>query len=137
MLLQPPPGFSEMVVEPNFSQHVAPLYIQPGERGMCVGMYVRAEQLNRDGSLANGALLSFADLALATAIVHHIGHLAQVPTINLRADWVSRAQLGDWLCFTPDFCSADEIIGSAYGSVVGPRGVVARINGLFRLPKPR
>lgn len=135
LALQPPAGFSEMILEPNFSQTVAPLYIKPSVHGMSVGMFVTRRQLNADGVLANGALMCFADLALATAIVHHINNIAQVPTINLRTDYVSDAREGDWLLFEPDFCSADSLIGSAYGSVTGPRGVVARINGLFRLPR--
>lgn len=133
--LIPPAGFSEMTLEPNFSQTVAPLYIAPGAHGMHVGMYVRPRQLNTDGVMANGALLCFADLALATAIVHHTGKISQVPTINLRIDYVSDAQAGDWIVFEPDFCHADTLIGSAYGSIVGPRGVIVRVNGLFRLPK--
>ena len=133
--LHQPAGFSEMTLEPNFSQTVAPLYIKPGAHGMQVGMYVRERQLNAERVMANGALLCFADLALATAIVHHTGKITQVPTINLRMDHVSDAQLGDWIVFEPDFCHADTLIGSAYGSIVGPRGVIVRVNGLFRLPK--
>jgi hypothetical protein len=56
------------------------------------------------------------------------------PTINLTADFVAAAKLGEWIESRIDFVHTTRSLGFIAATLQGPHGPVVRANGQYRLP---
>ena len=80
-------------------------------------------------------MATFLDLALGLSLRSASDFCG--PTMNLTIDYLSPALLGDWIESRSRFVHATFRTGYCDVIARGPRGPVARANGMFRLARPK
>jgi uncharacterized protein (TIGR00369 family) len=95
--LQPPEGFEPFSFDGPFNQVLGSIYHKEINGMTACGFYVTEAQTNSIGICHGGALMSFADIALACAIASKMDAYAGLPTINLTVDFLAPATVGMWL----------------------------------------
>lgn len=121
----------------GFNDAFAPVYVKVDEQGWHCGFFVEKHHLNPQGVCHGGVLMSFADLAMAGNIGHHINDMMGIFTVNMTVDFLAPGKHGQWLEMHLHHLHTTRIMASISGLIVGPEGVVARANAIFRLPKNR
>lgn len=119
----------------GFNDAFAPIYVKVDEQGWHCGFFVEKHHLNPQGVCHGGVLMSFADLAMAGNVGHHINEMMGIFTVNMTVDFLSPGRLGHWLEMHLHHLHTTRTMASISGLITGPEGVVARANAIFRLPK--
>jgi hypothetical protein len=112
-----PPGFKLLQTGLGFTDMIQPVYRHLSDEGIHFGLIVSDVHTNTMGICHGGVLMTFADIAAASAVNFLAGKRAGSPTINLSLDFVSPGRLGEWLYIN------------------NQAGLVARFNGTFYLPE--
>jgi uncharacterized protein (TIGR00369 family) len=133
--LAPPEGFTPLPQGLGFNDALAPVYIKVDDKGWTCGFHVAEHHLNPAGICHGGVLMTLVDLTMAGMIGHHINQMLGVFTVNLNVDFLAPGRLGDWLEFHCHHLHTTKVLATVSGVLVGPAGIVARANGIFRLPK--
>lgn len=128
-------GFEILSQGLGFNDQLAPIYLQTTETGIRTALIVQPGHLNPMGICHGGVILSFADFAMAALLAHRLQNYSGMPTINMNVDFIAPGKVGDWLEFKLDRLSTTRLMGNVAGVLEGPNGVVARVNGIYRLPK--
>jgi uncharacterized protein (TIGR00369 family) len=98
-----------------------------------IGFRVQPKHCNRHKFCHGGMIATFMDMALGSAMGAAIKPEGNSPTMTLTIDFLGAAMAGDWVesrsrlvhaTFKTAFCDA---------IALGPKGPVARANGIFRL----
>lgn len=129
-----PEGYKPYRLDGTFNDVIAPLYLKlDGERPL-IGMRVEKHHCNYAGFTHGGCLMTLMDIALSGAVCNAIGKYTSTPTINISFDFISTANLGDWIY--ADILSIDltRTMGFVNAMIEGPQGRVARVSGCFKLP---
>lgn len=128
-------GYTRLPDGLGFNDALAPVYLKVDEAGWHCGFFVEKHHLNPMGICHGGVLMSFADLAMAGGIGHHIGEMMGIYTVNMNMDFLLPGQPGDWLVLHTHHIHTTKSLANISALIHGPRGVVARTNGIFRLPR--
>jgi acyl-coenzyme A thioesterase 13 len=92
-----PEGFVPLFRTSPFLDTLGPLFYRPTGSSFVIGLRIASKHVNARGSAHGGLLLTLADIALGyTASASSDPPLA-LTTINIAADFVGSAQVGDWL----------------------------------------
>ncbi len=102
----------------QFAELVGPLYLNRDASGISYGFRVDARHGNARGKIHGGMLLTLADQVLGLTAVDAIGHLSIV-TLSLNSEFVSGAEVGDWLVDSAD-------VVRRTGTMLFMRGVIRR-----------
>lgn len=119
----------------GFNDSFAPVYVRIDEHGWHCGFFVEQHHLNPQGVCHGGVLMSFADLAMAGNIGHRIDEMMGIFTINMNVDFLAPGKLGQWLEMHIQHLHTTRTMASIAGLITGSDCVVARANGIYRLPK--
>ena len=130
-----PQGFSLLPKGLGFNDELAPIYINGSEEVFRSAIVIQQRHLNPMGICHGGVILSFADFAMAAILSHKLQSHGGMPTINMNVDFIAPSNEGDWIEFVLDRLSLTKLMGNVAGVLQGPNGVVARVNGIYRLPR--
>lgn len=130
-----PPGFKILQTGLGFTDMIQPVYRHMSDDGIHFGLIVTDVHTNTMGICHGGVLMTFADIAAASAVNFLAGKRAGSPTINLSLDFVSPGRLGEWLYSSIDHVSLKRRFGFCSGSINNQAGLVSRFNGTFYLPE--
>jgi acyl-coenzyme A thioesterase PaaI-like protein len=125
MTLAPPPGFAPLPSRSPFVNRAGEFFVREEDDGSrTVGAWIGDEQANSEGFVHGGFLLTFADFAM-TIVTTGI-------TLNLSADFLRPARIGDWIEARVIVRKAsDTLIFADAIATCGGRALM-RISGLFR-----
>lgn len=91
-----PDGFVPIVHHNPFGRNVGPIYHrEEADGGFVRGFRVSEKHVNSGGFAHGGMLLAFADIVLGQACYRVLG--GPSVTVNVNANFVAPARLGDWL----------------------------------------
>ena len=96
-----------------------------------IGFRVLDAHLNFGGTCHGGMIATFLDMALGLSI--HAGANAGGPTMSMTIDFLSPGLSGDWIESRTRFVHSTYRTGYCDVIALGPRGPVARGNGIWRL----
>jgi acyl-coenzyme A thioesterase 13 len=92
-----PASFERLFRTSPFLDTLGPFFYRRTEQGFVIGLQVADKHANARGSAHGGLLLTLADIALGyTAAASEDPPLA-LTTVNISADFVGHARVGDWL----------------------------------------
>jgi len=100
-----------------------------------IGFQVLDAHLNFGRTCHGGMIATFLDMALGLSI--HTGAKASGPTMSMTIDFLSPGLLGDWIESRTRFVHSTYRTGYCDVIAIGPRGPVARGNGIWRLNRPK
>lgn len=91
----PPEGYELLTWTSGFGAQMSPVYAQELPSGhMRRGFFIKEHHLNGNGTCHGGMLMSFADICFGLALGHTYEKWV---TVRLLTDFLSSAQLGDWV----------------------------------------
>ena len=128
-------GYSLMPDGLGFNDAMAPLFLKQDDTGWNCGFFVEQHHLNPMGVCHGGVLMTFADIGMALGIGHHTGQLLGVFTVNMNTDFLLPAAKGDWVEIHIHHVHTTKTLANISALIHGPRGVVARTNGIYRMPR--
>lgn len=93
-----PEGFARADFTPGFLDHGGPYYLGPAVDGVRVmGLVICAHHINYRQAAHGGVISTFADVALSHAVYDAERPRLAPSTVTLIVNYLSPAQLGDWL----------------------------------------
>jgi uncharacterized protein (TIGR00369 family) len=133
--LQPPAGFEPFSFSGPFNQVLGDVYHKEINGQTACGFYVTEQQTNSLGICHGGALMTFADIALACAIASKMDKYAGMPTMNLNVDFLAAAEQGMWLQSSVDQLEMAYTSGFVTASIKCEDKIILHANGRYKVPK--
>ena len=139
-LAGPPPGRDwHLIADGPFERLVGGMYwtaedLDPREP-IRVGFRVLAQHCNPNNACHGGMIATFLDMVLGMAI--DTATKAGGPTMTLSIDYLAAALPGEWIESRTRLVHASYKSGYCDTIVSGPRGPVARANGMWRLVRAK
>jgi acyl-coenzyme A thioesterase PaaI-like protein len=126
-----PEGFLRLFRTSPFLDTLGRFFYRPTASSFVIGLRIASKHANARGSARGGLILTLADIALGyTASASSDPPLA-LTTINIAADLVGHAQVGDWLEARVDIQKIGRhfVFANAYLMVGIER--IARVSAIF------
>jgi len=136
----PPAGGGwERMKQGSFETLAGPMFRTTQDLGpdepLRIGFRVLPAHCNFGGTCHGGMIATFLDMALGLSI--HTATAAGGPTMSMTIDFLSPGLAGDWIESRARFVHATYRTGYCDVIAMGPRGPVARGNGIWRLIRPK
>lgn len=139
---QTPPetgGWKPLDRDEGFEALVGPLFVTRDgleqDEPLRLGFRVETRHCNMLMTCHGGMISTFMDQALGMSI--YAGTGVSGPTMTLSIDYLSGAQLGDWIESRTRLIHSTYRTGYCDAIAYGANGVVARANGIWRLNRPK
>ena len=130
MTRAPPAGFAPLPTGSPFVNRAGEFFIRKDEDGtQTVGTWIGPDQVNSEGFVHGGFFLTFADFAM-TSVTMGI-------TLNLSADFLRPARVGDWIQSRVVVRKASDTLVFADAIITCEDCALLRVSGLFRPFKKR
>ena len=110
------------------------LHLDEGEP-LRIGFRVLPAHCNFGNTCHGGMIATFLDMALGLSV--HAATEASGPTMSMTIDFLSPGLPGDWIESRSRFVHSTYRTGYCDVIAIGPRGPVARGNGIWRLIRPK
>lgn len=141
LCLDIPAGFEPFAGAGPFFSVLGPLYRHRTEDGRSVlGLRVAAQHANHIGVAHGGMLTTLADGALGINLSRHPRYNRPLVTVNLNTDFLSSAQLGEWLEARVEFRRLGGRLAFADCLISAGERLVLRATGVFAVadtgPRP-
>lgn len=136
---------SELNIPPSFERHFRrsgltdpwePLYSKKTADAIHIGLRAAQAHANSRGFVHGGLLTALADNAMGASCGHVLGNGARLVTVNLAVDFVSTAQLGQWIEICPTVIKAGKSLCFASAVILADDKVCARANATFKATAP-
>jgi uncharacterized protein (TIGR00369 family) len=132
LCLDLPAGFEPFAGAGPFFSVLGPLYRRRTEDGRSVlGLRVAAQHANHIGVAHGGMLTTLADGALGINLSRHPRYNRPLVTVNLNTDFLSSAQLGEWLEARVEFRRLGGRLAFADCLISAGERLVLRATGVF------
>ena len=126
-----PEGFVPLFRTSPFADILGPFFYRPTKSNFVIGLRITSKHVNARGSVHGGLLLTLADIALGYTASYSTEPPLALTTINIAADLVGRAEVGDWLEADVDIQKIGRrlVFANAYLMVGTER--IARVSAIF------
>lgn len=126
-----PAGFEPLFRTSPFLDTLGPFCYRRTEQGLVIGLQVVDKHANARGGAHGGLLLTLADIALGYAAAASEDPPLTLTTVNISADFVGHARVGDWIEAQVDIQKIGRrlVFANAY-LVVGVERI-ARVSAIF------
>lgn len=135
--LRIPNGFEPHFKKSKFTDPWEPLYSQRLPDRVQIGLHLSEAHCNSRGFVHGGLIAALADNAMGLScveVIRSLGHdISGLLTISLQTDYLSAAQLGEWLMVDTDFTKCGKTICFARCLITGDNSVVAKANASFKV----
>ncbi len=109
----------------------------PPDEPLRIGFRVGPQHCNFNGPCHGGMISTFLDMALGLSMFEATKALPNSPTMTLTVDFLGAAMAGDWIESRTRVLQATYRTAFCDATAVGPNGLVARANGIFKLTRPK
>ena len=130
-----PPDWQPVPCGADFTAAAGPMRMARIAGGLIFQVRIGAQHCNLLDVCHGGMIATFVDQAMGMAVVERLADPALgAATISLNVDYLAAARRDDVLETTPAILRIGRAVGYCETRVAGPRGLVARASGTFRLP---
>lgn len=129
----PPEGFLPHDRRSPLTEPWEPLFVRRTDTAVILGLRAGPAHANGRGFVHGGLLMALADNAMGLTCAHLLAGDRSLVTVNLNLDFLSVAQLGQWLAFETDFVKPGSTLCFAQAFVTADGKPCARANGVFRV----
>jgi uncharacterized protein (TIGR00369 family) len=133
--LHPPEGFQAFSFSGEFNQVLGNVYHKEIDGNIACGFFVTEQQTNSLGICHGGALMTFADIALACAIAGKMDKYAGLPTMNLNVDFLAAGELGMWLQSSVNQLEMAYTSGFITATIQCDDKIILHANGRYKIPR--
>ena len=131
-----PEGFERQTRRSPLTDPWEPIYSKQTPDAIILGLRLATPHTNARGFVHGGLIAALADKAMGHSCGHKMGGGYSLVTVSMAIDFVSSAQIGQWLAVESEVIRTGVTLCFAQCLVTADGSAIARANGTFRvLPK--
>jgi uncharacterized protein (TIGR00369 family) len=114
-----------------------PIYSKQTPDAIILGLRLATPHTNARGFAHGGLIAALTDKAMGHSCGHKMRGVDSLVTVSMAIDFISSAQIGQWLTVETDVIKTGSTICFAQCLVKADDAVIARANGTFRVVKKK
>jgi len=130
---QIPEGFERHFRQSPLTDPWEPIYSKLTPDALILGLWLAAPHTNARGFVHGGLIAALADKAMGHSCGHKLRGAHSLVTVSMSIDFISSAQIGQWLTVETDVIKTGSTLCFAQCFVKADGIVIARANGTFRV----
>src|ERR1700760_2074921 len=132
-----PAGFEPQSRRSPLTDPWEPIYLKQTADALILGLRMATPHTNAPGFVHGGLIAALADKAMGHSCGHKMGGSHSLVTVGMSIDFISSAQIGQWLTVETEVIRTGATLCFALCFVTSDDAVIARANATFRVvPKP-
>ena len=132
-----PHGFAPHYRKSPLTAPWEPIYSKVTETNVILGLRIAEAHTNSRGMAHGGLITALADNAMGLSCGHVLGGGTRLLTINLSADFLGSAQIGQWLQIDSEVIKTGNRLCFAQALITAEGVPCARANGTFSVAPPK
>jgi uncharacterized protein (TIGR00369 family) len=128
-----PEGFERQSRRSPLTDPWEPIYLKQTPDAIILGLRLAAPHTNARGFAHGGLIAALTDKAMGHSCGYKMRGVHSLVTVSMSIDFVSSAQIGQWLTVETDVIKTGSTICFAQCFVKADDAVIARANGTFRV----
>jgi len=132
---QIPEGFERHFRQSPLTDPWEPIYSKLTPDALILGLWLATPHTNARGFVHGGLIAALADKAMGHSCGHKLHGVASLVTVSMSIDFISSAQIGQWLTVETDVIKTGGTLCFAQYFVKADDSVIARANATFRVVK--
>jgi uncharacterized protein (TIGR00369 family) len=128
-----PAGFEPQSRRSPLTDPWEPIYSKQTPDAIILGLRLATPHTNARGFVHGGLIAALADKAMGHSCGHKMGGAHSLVTVSMSIDFVSSAQIGQWLTVETEVIKTGGTLCFAQCFVAADDAVIARANGTFRV----
>ena len=132
-----PEGFVPQSRHSPLTDPWEPIYERRTGDAVILGLWLAKPHTNARGFVHGGLIAALTDKAMGHSCRQKMRGVHSLVTVNMGIDFISSAQIGQWLTVETDVIKTGSTICFAQCFVKADGVVIARANGTFRVVKKK
>ena len=132
-----PNGFEPQPRRSPLTDPWEPIYWKQTADAIILGLWLATPHTNARGFVHGGLIAALTDKAMGHSCGHQLRGVHSLVTISMAIDFISSAQIGQWLTVETDVIKTGNTICFAQCLVKADGVAIARANGTFRVVKKK
>jgi uncharacterized protein (TIGR00369 family) len=128
-----PEGFERQTRRSPLTDPWEPIYSKQTPDAIILGLRLATPHTNARGFVHGGLIAALTDKAMGHSCGHKMRGAYSLVTVSMSIDFISSAQIGQWLTVETDVIKTGSTICFAQCLVKADAAVIARANGTFRV----
>ena len=128
-----PEGFERQSRRSPLTDPWEPIYSKLTPDAIILGLRLATAHTNARGFAHGGLIAALTDKAMGHSCGRKMRGVHSLVTVSMSIDFVSSAQIGQWLAVETDVIKTGSTICFAQGLIKADDVVIARANGTFRV----
>ena len=130
-----PAGFEPQTRRSPLTDAWEPIYSKQTREAIILGLRLAKAHTNARGFVHGGLIAALADKAMGHSCGQKMGGAHSLVTVGMSIDFISSAQIGQWLVVESEVIKTGGTLCFAQSLVKADGAVIARANGTFRVVK--
>jgi uncharacterized protein (TIGR00369 family) len=130
-----PEGFELQSRRSPLTDPWEPIYSKQTPDALVLGLRLATAHTNARGFAHGGLIAALTDKAMGHSCAHKMRGAYSLVTVNMSIDFISSAQIGQWLTVETDVIKTGSTLCFAQCFVKADDVAIARANGTFRVVK--
>jgi uncharacterized protein (TIGR00369 family) len=132
-----PEGFERQSRRSPLTDPWEPIYTKQTPDAIILGLRLAAPHTNARGFVHGGLIAALADKAMGHSCGHKMCGVHSLVTVSMSIDFMSSAQIGQWLTVETDVIKTGGTLCFAQCFVTADGVAIARANATFRVVKKK
>jgi uncharacterized protein (TIGR00369 family) len=132
-----PEGFERQTRRSPLTDPWEPIYSKQTSDAIILGLRLAKAHTNARGFAHGGLIAALTDKAMGHSCGHKMGGTHSLVTVSMSIDFISTAQIGQWLVIESEVIKTGGTLCFAQCRVTADDAVIARANATFRVVKAR
>ncbi len=128
-----PEGFERQLRRSPLTDPWEPIYSKQTPDAIILGLRLATPHTNARGFAHGGLIAALTDKAMGHSCGHKMRGVHSLVTVSMSIDFISSAQIGQWLTVDTDVIRTGRTICFAQSLVKADAVVIARANATFRV----
>jgi uncharacterized protein (TIGR00369 family) len=128
-----PAGFEPQSRPSPLTDPWEPIYSKLTPDALILGLRLATPHTNARGFVHGGLIAALTDKAMGHSCGHKMGGVHSLVTVSMAIDFISSAQIGQWLTVETEVIKTGSTLCFAQCFVKADDAVIARANGTFRV----
>jgi uncharacterized protein (TIGR00369 family) len=130
-----PAGFERHLRRSPLTDPWEPIYSKQTPDAIILGLRLAKPHTNARGFVHGGLIAALADKAMGHSCGHKMRGVYSLVTVSMSIDFISSAQIGQWLTVETEVIKTGATLCFAQCLVSADGATIARANGTFRVVK--
>ena len=132
-----PEGFERQTRRSPLTDPWEPIYSKQTSDAIILGLRLATAHTNARGFVHGGLIAALTDKAMGHSCGHKIRGTQSLVTVSMSIDFISSAQIGQWLVVESEVIKTGGTLCFAQCRVTADGAVIARANATFRVVKAK